>query len=140
MQQSPSAQSNWQNVLNSVSSTLGLSTSALQQQLQSGQSLNSIAQTQGVSQQTLAQSISTALTQNGSTASGSQLQQLTTNIANRTPGAGGHHHRHGGASSSTQQSSASTLLAALDGSSSSSTTNPLSADATQVTSGLDTFA
>jgi hypothetical protein len=94
-QQSSSAQSSWQNVLSSVSGTLGLSSSALQQQLQSGQSLSSIAQSQGVSQQTLIGSIQNALTQNGSTASGPQLQQAATNIANRTPGAG-HHHRHGG--------------------------------------------
>src|ERR1700744_2894235 len=91
-QQSSSAQSNWQNILSSVSGTLGLSTSTLQQQLQSGESLSSIAQTQGVSQQTLVGSIQSALTQNGSQASGTQLQQVATNIANRTPGAGHHHH------------------------------------------------
>jgi hypothetical protein len=95
-QQSSSAQSSWQNVLSSVSGTLGLSSSALQQQLQSGQSLSSIAQSQGVSQQTLIGSIQNALTQNGSTASGPQLQQAATNIANRTPGAGHHHHGGGG--------------------------------------------
>ncbi|HEX3690135.1 MAG TPA: hypothetical protein VHV28_10560 [Solirubrobacteraceae bacterium] len=94
-QQSSSAQSDWQNVLSSVSGTLGLSSPALKQQLQSGESLSSIAQTQGVSQQTLIGSIQNALTQNGSTASRPQLQQAATNIANRTPGAG-HHHHHGG--------------------------------------------
>ncbi len=47
-----------QNVLISVSGTLGLSTSALQQQLQSGTSVSQIAQAEGVSQQTLVQSIS----------------------------------------------------------------------------------
>ncbi|HTU97655.1 MAG TPA: hypothetical protein VMF14_17540 [Solirubrobacteraceae bacterium] len=96
LQQSASAQSPWQNVLSSVSGTLGLSTSALKQQLQSGQSLSSIASSQGVSQQTLLSSIQNALTQNGSSASGSQLQTMASNIANRTPGAGGHHHHHGG--------------------------------------------
>jgi hypothetical protein len=97
-QQSSSAQSSWQNVVSSVSGTLGLSSSALQQQLQSGQSLSSIAQSQGVSQQTLIGSIQNAVTWNGSAASGPQLQQVATNIANRTPGAGhaGHHHHHGG--------------------------------------------
>ncbi len=137
LQQSPSGQSNWQNVLSSVSGTLGLSTSALQQQLQSGQSLSSIAQTQGVSQQSLVQSISAALTQSGSTASASRLQQIATNIANRTPGAAGHHHHRSSAGSSTQQSSSvSTLLAVLtdsSSSSSSSTANPL-ADVTQANS------
>jgi hypothetical protein len=96
MQQSSSAQSPWQNVLSSVSGTLGLSSSALKQQVQSGASLSSIAQSQGVSQQTLIGSIQNALTQNGSTASGPQLQQVATNIVNRTPGAGHQHHHHGG--------------------------------------------
>ena len=115
-QQSSSAQSSWQNVLSSVSGTLGLSTSALQQQVQSGQSLSSIAQSQGVSQQTLIGSIQNALTQNGSTASGPQLQQAATNIANRTPGAG-HHHHHGGGGGGGIES----LLATDDTSSTDST-------------------
>jgi hypothetical protein len=118
---------NWQKMLSAVAGTLGVSTSALQQ-LQSGSSLSSIAQTKGVSQQSLIQSISAALTQNGSPASGSQLTQIATNIANRTPGAGGHHHHHGvgGSSSTAEQSSASTLLSTLEGGSSSmSSTDPL---------------
>ncbi len=130
-QQTSSSQNNWQNVLNSVSGSLGLSTSALQQQLQSGQSLSSIAQTQGVSQQSLVQSISTAVTQNGSSASGSQLQQIATNIANRTPSSGGHHHHHHGGASSSSSSSSSTaqtslvssLLATVLGQSTSSNAN-----------------
>jgi hypothetical protein len=113
-----SNQNNWQNVLNAASATLGLTGPALQQQLQSGSSLSSIAQSQGVSQQTLVSSISSALTQNGSTATGSQLQQMATSIANRTPG-GHHHHHHGGGSTSD----------ATDGSS--------SADATSATSSTD---
>src|ERR1700689_638529 len=110
-QQSQSAQSNWQAIMSSAASALGLSPSALQQQLQSGQSLSAIAQTQGVSQQSLVQSITTALTQNGSTASASQVQQIATSIANRPPGAGGHHHHHhgGGGSPNTQQSVDPTL-------------------------------
>jgi hypothetical protein len=148
LQQSSSGKSNWQNVLSSISGSLGLSTSALQQQLQSGQSLSSIAQTQGVSQQALVQSISSALTQNGSTASGSQLTQMATNIANRTPSSGGHHHHHGGGSSSassvssTQQSSLATLLATLNPTSTtSSTTNSQAAtDVTQATTGVNTLA
>jgi hypothetical protein len=117
---SSSQNNNWQNMLSAMSGMLGMSTSALQQQLQSGSSLTSIAQTQGVSPQSLIQSISTALTQNGSTASGSQLQQIATNIANRTPGAGGHHHHHGGGGSSSAagQTAEATLLAALEGTSS----------------------
>ena len=134
----PSQTSDWQNMLGAVSSTLGMSTSALQQQLQSGSSLSSIAQSKGISQQSLLQTISTALTQNGSTASGSQLQQIATNIANRTPGAGGHHHHHhggAGGASTEAQSSAST---ALEGSTSStsSTDSLLSA----LTSGNSSFS
>jgi hypothetical protein len=130
LQQPPSNQSgDWQNMLSAVSGTLGMSTSSLQQQLQAGSSLSSIAQTKGVSQPSLLQSITTALTENGSTASGSQLQQIATNIAHRTPGAGGHHHHHrggGGSSSAAGESAASALLSALDGSSSStSSTDPL---------------
>ncbi len=115
---SSSQTSNWQNVLNAASSALGLSTSDLQSQLANGNSLSSIAQTQGVSQDTLIQSITSALKQNGqlSGASGSQLQQIATSIANRTPGARGHHHHHGhGAGSATESD---TLLSALDGDSS----------------------
>jgi hypothetical protein len=139
-QQSQSAQSNWQAITSSAASALGLSPSALQQQLQSGQSLSAIAQTQGVSQQSLVQSITSALTQNGSTASASQLQQIATSIANRTPGAGGHHHHHGGGGSpDTQQSVDPTLLAVLNGNSSASTTDPLTANS-DVAQGFDTFA
>jgi len=142
VQQSSSGQSNWQNVLNSVSSTLGLSTSALQQQLQSGSSLSSIAQSQGVSQQTLVSAISTGLTQNGqSTASSAQLQQIATNIANRTPGGHGHHHHHGGGATSTEDAtSTSTLPTALGDSSSSTTNSLLPADLTQTSQAFDEFA
>ena len=143
LQQSSSTQNPWQKLLSSVSSTLGLSPSALQQQLQSGQSLTQIAQAQGVSQQTLVQSISSALQQNGSTAPASQLQQIATDIANRTPGAGGHHHHHhhhsGGVSSSTQQSSDGTLLAAL-GTTSSDSTDATNPDGTQSSGGLSISA
>ncbi len=115
-QQSSSAESSWQNVVSSVSGTLGLSSSALQQQLQSGQSLSSIAQSQGVSQQTLIGSIQNALTSNGSSASGPQLQQVATNIANRTPGAGhaGHHHHHGGGGGGGVESVLSTDASSTD--------------------------
>jgi hypothetical protein len=133
LQQSSSVQSPWQNVLSSVSGTLGLSTSALQQQLQSGASLSSIAQTQGVSQQTLISSISSGLTQNGSGASGTQLQQAATNIANRTPGAagaGGHHHHHGGGE-------AASLLATDDTSSTDSTDSTTAAGPSAATPTAD---
>lgn len=134
--QSSPAESNWQNVLAAASSTLGLSTSALQQQLRSGSSLSSIAQSQGVSQQTLVSSISAALTQNGSTATGSQLQQLATDIANRTPG--GHHRDHGETSSTgttsnsptTDDSSATASASSTPSSASSETTSASSTSST----------
>ncbi len=142
---SSSQSSNWQNVLNAASSALGLSPSDLQTQLASGSSLSSIAQSQGVSQDTLIQSITSALKQNGqlSGASASQLQQVATSIANRTPSAQGHHHHHshgaGGASES------STLLAALDGDSStdgssSSSTDSSSSDGSSTSQGFDLLA
>jgi hypothetical protein len=129
-QQSSAVQSNWESMLSSMSGTLGLSTTSLQQELESGESLSSIAQTQGVSQSTLLQSISSALTQNGSSASGAQLQQVASNIASRT---GGHHHHGGGGGSS--QSFSSTLLQALEASNSTTdpaSTDPLTADAAQL--------
>jgi hypothetical protein len=158
-QQSGSTQTNWQNILSAASDTLGLSTSALQQQLQSGSSLTSIAQTQGVSQQTLVSSIEGALTQNGSAATGSQLQSIATTIANRTPGSGGHHHHHAGGatdgSSSTSGSTDSTdstssssndetedeLIAALTGDSSptSSLLSALTGDSSSPSSLLSTL-
>ena len=128
--QSSAVQSNWESMLSSVSGTLGLSTTSLQQELEAGESLSSIAQTQGVSQSTLLQSISTALTQNGSSASGAQLQQVASSIASRT---GGHHHHGGGGGSS--QSFSSTLLEALQASNSTTdpaSTDPLTADAAQL--------
>lgn len=118
LQQPAAMQGDWQNVLSSVSSTLGLNTGALQQELQSGQSLSSIAEAQGVSQQTLTHSITSALIQAGSTASGSQLQQIATNIADRTTGAGGHnghHHQDTRPSASTEHSFDSALRAAVTG-------------------------
>lgn len=121
--QTTSTQTPWQNVLTAASSALGLSTSAVQQQLQAGASLSAIANTQGVSQQSLVQAITSALTQNGQPASASsgQLQQVATSLANRTLGSqaaqGHHHHHHGGGASNTVQTEP--LVAALTGGSTS---------------------
>jgi hypothetical protein len=163
-QQQSSSANNWQNVISSVSGTLGMSTAALQQQLQSGQSLSSVAQSQGVSQQALVQSISTALTQGGATAPASQLQQMAANIAGRTASGGHHgHHRHGigsiasaSPSTSTAQTAAtSSLLGAVlaqgssasansgsgSGSTSPSTASPQSTSPAQdAVRGLSVFA
>jgi hypothetical protein len=105
----PSTQSNWLQMLSSLSGTLNMTPTALQQQLKAGSSLSSVADVQGVSQQTLVQSISTALTQYGSSASGSQLAQIATNIAERT---GNHHPTRTGAAARTERPSASTLTSA----------------------------
>ncbi len=123
VQQNSSGQSMWQNVMSAAAGALGESASAVQQQLQGGSSLSSIAQAQGVSQQSLVQAIAGALSQGGSTtASGDQLQQIATNIANRVPGGhhGGHHRHHGTPSvqSATDATSADsdpdTLLTGVD--------------------------
>ena len=148
--QTQSPQSNWQNVLGAASSALGLSTSALQQQLQSGQSLASIAQTQGVSTSSLVSTVAGALSQSGqlSGASAGQLQQIATNRVNRTPGGHHHHHPAGGAAGA---SGTAALLAALspsdDGDASatgatgsSSDSGASSQDPSQSGSTFDTFA
>jgi hypothetical protein len=115
-QQAP-RQSNWQNMLGAASSALGMSTGALAQQMQQGQSLATIASSKGVSTSSLVSSISGALAQSGqlSGASASTLQQIATDMVNRTPG--GHRHPHHAAASA---SGAASLLAALSPSTSSS--------------------
>lgn len=121
-------QSNWQNILGAASSALGMSTGALQQQFQQGQSLATIAQSNGVSTSSLVSSIATALQQNGQVtgASADKLQQIATNIVNRTPGTHRHHHHAGGASAA-GASGAAAILAALDTSNSSSSSSAIGA-------------
>jgi hypothetical protein len=126
-----SSQTNWQNNLGAASSALGLSTGALQQQLQQGESLATIAQSQGVSTSSLVSSIAGALQQNGqaSGASDAKLQQIATNVVNRTPGTHGHHHHAGGAAAASSASGTAAILAALstsDASSSSSASGAFS--------------
>jgi trimeric autotransporter adhesin len=122
-----SQQSNWQNILGAASSALGMSTGALQQQLQQGQSLATIAQSNGVSTSSLVSSIAGALQQNGQVtgASAEKLQQIATNIVNRTPGTHRHHH-HAGASVSGASGTAA-VLAALSGSDASSSSSAIGA-------------
>ncbi|MEA2145359.1 MAG: hypothetical protein QOG59_946 [Solirubrobacteraceae bacterium] len=122
-----SQQSNWQNILGAASSALGMSTGALQQQLQQGQSLATIAQSNGVSTSSLVASIAGALQQNGQVtgASADKLQQIATNIVNRTPGT--HRHHHHGAASVSGASGTAAILAALDTSDSSSSSSAIGA-------------
>jgi hypothetical protein len=116
------SQSSWQNILGAASSSLGLSTGALRQQLQQGQSLATIAESKGLSTSSLISSIAGALQQNGQVpgASAAKLQQIATNIVNRTPGTHGHHHHAGGASGA---SGTAAILAALSGTDSSSSSS-----------------
>jgi hypothetical protein len=80
---------------------LGLSTTQLSQDLQSGTTLNTLASQQGVSSSSLISSIESDLQTNapqGAPApSTSQLTQTATDIASGTRPAGHHHHHHGGA-------------------------------------------
>ena len=82
---------------------LGLSTSQLSQDLQSGTTLNSLASQKGVSSSALIDGITSDLQTNAPqgapTLSSTQLTQFATNIANGTAGAGRHHHHHGGGGS-----------------------------------------
>jgi hypothetical protein len=123
-----SQQSNWQNILGAASSALGMSTGALQQQLQQGQSLATIAQSNGVSTSSLVSTIAGALQQNGQVtgASAEKLQQIATNIVNRTPGTHRHHPHAGGAAASGASGTAA-VLAALDTSDSASSSSAIGA-------------
>jgi hypothetical protein len=79
----------------------GISTSQLDQDLQSGSTLSSLASQDGVSSSSLISAIESDIQSNapqGAQApSGDQLSQMATNIANGTPPAGHHggHHHHG---------------------------------------------
>jgi hypothetical protein len=68
-----------------LSSTLGLSASAIQQQLASGSSLTQIASQQGVSKSTLVSAVESALAQGpGQNMSSTQLAQMANTIVNTT--------------------------------------------------------
>ncbi len=137
----PPTQNPWPAVLSSAASVLGLSTSALQQQLQSGSSLSSIASSKGVSQQSLVSAIAGALQQSsaasGSNApTGAQLQQTATNIANAT-GHHRHHHHHGGVGAAGSSTDADSTSAASDTGNSSSDINAFLAALTGSSSSSD---
>jgi hypothetical protein len=75
-QQSSPSQRNWQNVLTAASSALGMSTRAVQRQLQGGASLSSIANSRGVPQETLVEAITTALSHEQGQADGGPRYQF----------------------------------------------------------------
>ncbi|MGD0197576.1 MAG: hypothetical protein ABSC56_06690 [Solirubrobacteraceae bacterium] len=81
-------ESNWQNVLDASADVLGLSPSAVSQQLRAGgTSLSSIAQQQGVSAQALTQAIAGALSPSTLASTTSEQQsQVAQRIAQRTGG------------------------------------------------------
>lgn len=76
----------------------GMSTSQLDQDLQSGTTLSSLASQDGVSSSSLLTAIESDLQANApqgaQSPSSSQLQGMATNIANGTGPAGGHHGHH----------------------------------------------
>ncbi len=133
-------------LMSSLSSVLNLSTSQIQQDLGSGQSLSQIASAQGVSQNTLLNTIESSFQSGpfGQALSTSQLTNMATTIADnagpfgQSPasgaasglgGVGGHHHHHHhggsselesllGSSGSSTSTSTSTSTSLLGGSAS----------------------
>jgi LysM repeat protein len=93
---------------------LGLSTSDLSSDLQSGKTLSSLASAAGVSSSDLLKSVETDITANapqGAPAlSSNQLNQMATNMINGTGQSGGHHHHHHGGASATSMSDTADLL------------------------------
>jgi hypothetical protein len=88
--------------MSNTAQLFGISTSQLDQDLQSGDTLSSLASQDGVSSSSLISAIESDLQANapqGAPApSSSQLQGIATNIANGTAPVGGHrggHHHHG---------------------------------------------
>ncbi len=87
-------QSRMQQTLGPVAQLFGMSTTQLQQALQSGESLNDIASSQGVSQADLTAAIKQGIQQAQPAGAAPLSDTQLTNIANRI--AGHHHHHHGG--------------------------------------------
>jgi len=110
-------QSGMQATLGPVAQLFGMSTSQLDQALQSGESLNDIATAKGVSQSDLINAISQGIQQSQPPGTVALSATQLTNIANRI--AGHHHHHHGGGGGGGGSSSSS--------SSTTSSTNSLSA-------------
>jgi lambda repressor-like predicted transcriptional regulator len=76
-------------VMDAAANLLGMSSSDLRSEMQSGQSLASIASARGISQDTLTAALAAAIQQANPTVSSDQASTVATAIATRTPGAGG---------------------------------------------------
>jgi hypothetical protein len=107
-------QTRMQQTLGPVAQLFGMSTSQLEQALQSGESLNDIASSAGVSQTDLTNAIKAGIQQAQPAGAAPLSDTQLTNLANRI--AGHHHHHHGGGAPSATASPSST-----------SSTNPLAA-------------
>jgi hypothetical protein len=82
-------------VMTAVAKELGVTSSQLQTQLSSGQSLSQLASAAGISSDQLNATITSALQQSGLPA-GTDVSALASRMANHV---GGHHHHHGSGSS-----------------------------------------
>jgi lambda repressor-like predicted transcriptional regulator len=102
--------------LTDTAQALGLSTSQLDQDLQSGTSLSSLASQDGVSSTSLISAIESDLQANApqgaATLSSDQLTQMATNIANGTPPASGGGQDQAGASQQAAGQSLAAIVAA----------------------------
>ena len=117
-------QSNWQTrmqqMLAPVAQLFGMTTSQLEQSIQSGQSLSDIATSKGVSQTDLLNTIKAGLQQNQPSGAPSLSDTQLTNLANGI--ASRHHHHHAGgaantasqAATSTSTTSSTSALAAVE--------------------------
>jgi hypothetical protein len=111
-------QTSWQHrmqaTLGPVAQLFGMSTSQLDQALQSGESLNDLASSNGVSQADLLNAISQGLQQSQPPGTASLSATQLTNLANRIAGHHHHHHGGGGGSSSNSTTSSTNPLSAVD--------------------------
>ena len=105
-------QARMQQTLGPVAQVLGLSTTQLQQDLQSGESLTDIAKTQGVSQTDLLNAIKQGIQQAQPAGAAPLSDTQLTNMANRV--AGHHHHHHGGGGGGASSATSATSTSSTD--------------------------
>jgi hypothetical protein len=117
-------------VMTAVAKELGVTTSALQSDLQSGQSLTQVAQAAGVSSSQLNTTVTTAL-QNANLPPGTNISAMASKIQGHH---GGHHHHGGGGSS------ASSLLTALEAQTTSTTSSTALSSTSSSGTSTDTYA
>ena len=90
--QNSSASTARADVMTAVAKQLGVSTSQLQSELQSGQSLTQVAQAAGISSDQLNSTVTSAL-QNANLPAGADISAIASRMENHV---GGHHHHGGG--------------------------------------------